>query len=160
LQGGGPRSSSASAETEETVRRLNFAASSSKLFARAPRASGVAARGNSKAQQPTHNQTVDQADEVEMTLNEHLATLSDEELERLALFAAGLALGLALVVIVRAIVEEWVISSDLADRERVREILREMLDKRRDSEPQESPPPIRTGYSITQNAAAAGRLDS
>jgi hypothetical protein len=94
-----------------------------------------------------------------MTLNEHLATLSDEELERLALFACGLALGLALIVIARAIVEEWVISSDLADRERVREILREMLDKR----PQESPPPIRTCYSITQNAAAAaaaGRLDS
>lgn len=90
-----------------------------------------------------------------MTLNEHLANLSDDELQRLALFACGLALGLALFVLARAILEEWVISADLADRERIREILREMLAKRRDSEPQESPPAIRAYRSTTQNAAAA-----
>lgn len=53
--------------------------------------------------------------------------LTEEELERLALFALGLALGLVLFSMAAYLVEEWVIASDQADRRRIREILREML---------------------------------
>lgn len=42
-------------------------------------------------------------------------------------FVFGLLLGLALVVVATRILEEWVIASDLADRQRIREILGEML---------------------------------
>jgi hypothetical protein len=53
--------------------------------------------------------------------------LSTEEIERFALFILGVAIGLVLVCAIFSVVEEWVIASDLADRRRIREILREML---------------------------------
>ena len=60
--------------------------------------------------------------------------LSAEELERFALFILGVAIGLALVCAVFSVVEEWVIASDLADRRRIREILREMLGREAQAE--------------------------
>ena len=54
--------------------------------------------------------------------------LSEDELEQLALFAVGLAMAFIMVSLMLHLIEEWVIASDLADRRRIREILREMLE--------------------------------
>jgi hypothetical protein len=59
-------------------------------------------------------------------MNQH--QLTDEELEQLAVFGLGLAFGFVLFCLLARLVEEWVIASDQADRQRIREIVREMLD--------------------------------
>ena len=76
------------------------------------------------------------------------SSLTDAELEQLALFGLGLAVGFALFVVLRRLLEEWVIASDQADRERIREILREMLEAAEldHEEPQE------TAKVLTQTA--------
>lgn len=53
--------------------------------------------------------------------------LSGEDLERLTMFAVGLIVGLAIAQLVVSLLEHWVIESDLADRRRVREIVREEI---------------------------------
>jgi len=58
----------------------------------------------------------------------HDGKLSDEELERLAIFALGLALGFIVLSLAAFLLDEWVIASDQADRRRIREELRKMLD--------------------------------
>jgi hypothetical protein len=55
--------------------------------------------------------------------------LNTEEIERLAAFAFGFVVGLIVIGLVSSLVEEWVIAGDLADRQRVREIVREELAK-------------------------------
>lgn len=71
--------------------------------------------------------------------------LTGDEVKRLAAFAFGFALGLVLIALVSALVEEWVIASDQADRQRIRDLVREELAK------QQSPPP--------KIAELAGELD-
>ena len=58
----------------------------------------------------------------------HSGNLSDEELERLAIFALGLAIGFIVLSLAAYLIEEWVIASDQADRRRIREELKKMLD--------------------------------
>jgi hypothetical protein len=57
------------------------------------------------------------------------------ELEHLAAFAVGFFVGMAIIGLAFDLVEEWVIQSDLADRRRVREIVREELADRVKSTP-------------------------
>jgi hypothetical protein len=58
----------------------------------------------------------------------HDGKLSDQELERLAIFALGLAIGFVILSLAAFLLEEWVIASDQADRRRIREELAKMLD--------------------------------
>lgn len=58
----------------------------------------------------------------------HDGKLSDQDLERLAIFALGLALGFIVLSLAACLLEEWVIASDQADRRRIREELAKMLD--------------------------------
>jgi hypothetical protein len=58
----------------------------------------------------------------------HIDDLTEDELIRLAAFALGCIAGLILLGLAISLLEEWVIASDTADRRRIREILREMLD--------------------------------
>lgn len=53
--------------------------------------------------------------------------LDEEQLAKLAIFAAGVALGLVIIGLMLSLIEAWIVEADLADRRRIREILREML---------------------------------
>ena len=57
--------------------------------------------------------------------------LSTEEFEQLALFALGLAIGVILISLALDLLEEWIVSADLADRRSIREVLQEMLEQPR-----------------------------
>jgi hypothetical protein len=57
----------------------------------------------------------------------NMRELKQEELERLAAFVLGVLAGLVLIGITASLVEDWVIASDLADRRRIREIVRQEL---------------------------------
>jgi hypothetical protein len=51
--------------------------------------------------------------------------LTDEEL-KIVVAGLGFALGFAIFVVLTHVIEEWVIACDHQDRERIREVLREM----------------------------------
>jgi hypothetical protein len=53
-------------------------------------------------------------------------TLDAESIERLIVFALGLAAGLALAQLGLYVLEQWIIESDLADRRRVVEVLADL----------------------------------
>jgi hypothetical protein len=67
----------------------------------------------------------------------HQLNLSNEEFERLALFALGFAVGLALFSVAIMAIEEWVIAADQADRRRIREVVYEMLEADEDEDEDE-----------------------
>ena len=56
-----------------------------------------------------------------------MTNLSDDELERIAIFALGLAIGFIVFTLTVSLVEEWVIASDRADRRRIHDVIREMF---------------------------------
>ena len=57
-----------------------------------------------------------------------LGDLTENELQSLAVFALGALAGLLAIAAIYAVLEEWVIAADTADRRRIREVVREMLD--------------------------------